>query len=184
MARFRMFEDRSLEMLYQDYRIKQKRESLPCYILALMLFDALALIVDFNGNLPFIGYFCVSFLMFVWSAVPKKVYSPVLPLLSVIVMNSQIITHQKTHTEHSVCNENLGWMVLFMYLQFVTMPATSTSCLLFNSIGCTIYILNRNNHIDPISENYDRTVREIFICFLIILFLLVTQFIDSASDFM
>ncbi|XP_074041130.1 adenylate cyclase 3 [Leptinotarsa decemlineata] len=142
---FNTFTDPSLEKLYQSFNVKQKRAGLECFLIGAILFDIYMLVVP-NGQdhiffTVMILYITTNTSLLVlckkemkctipWAAIPYMCwYVAITQVLSALILKKNEVTSR----------DSLGWVLLLVYLVYVTLPIRLRYCIILSIGTCASY---------------------------------------------
>ncbi|CAG9769075.1 unnamed protein product [Ceutorhynchus assimilis] len=142
---FNTFSDQSLEWLYQSFSVKQKRAGLECFVITAALFDIYMLVVPLCSNLlPIVILLIINIglLILCKKGPPKgRILWLALPHLCWHVAVLQILISLYLKQYQVSLRDNLGWVLLFDYLIYVTLPLRLRYCVLLSVLTCVSYIV-------------------------------------------
>ncbi|XP_066254775.1 adenylate cyclase type 3 [Euwallacea similis] len=142
---FNTFPDKSLEWLYQSFSVKQKRAGLECFVVTAALFDMYMLVVPiYSDILPICILLVVNIALLVSCRVAPantRIFWVVLPHFCWHVALLQLFAALYLKYTEISPRENLGWVLLFDYLIYVTLPLRLRYCVVLSLLTCGFYIL-------------------------------------------
>lgn len=135
------FADRAIESLYQSYNAKQKRAAFACYVSASVLFDVYCLSV-YDPRSPWTWALLaanVATLLWCRLAGGRRQYWTVVAHLAWLTAVVQVVFHMVVNNAEGA--DLLGWILLYDYLAFVSLPLTLALCIALSATTCFTYVL-------------------------------------------
>lgn len=135
------FADRTIESLYQSYNAKQKRAAFACYVSASVLFDVYCLSV-YDARQPWTWLLLminVATLLWCWLAVGRRQYWTAVAHLAWFTADVQVVFHMVANAAEGA--DLLGWILLYDYLAYVSLPLTLALCVALSATTCATYVL-------------------------------------------
>ncbi|XP_050300517.1 adenylate cyclase type 3 [Anthonomus grandis grandis] len=140
---FNTFSDHSLESLYQSFSVKQKRAGLECFIITAALFDVYMLVVPLYTNfIPIVIFLLINIglLILCRRAPPNSNFTWILlPHVCWYLAVTQIVVGLHLKDQDVTPRDNLGWVLLFDYLIYVTLPLRLRYCMIVSIVTCVTY---------------------------------------------
>ncbi|XP_050439426.1 adenylate cyclase type 3 [Adelges cooleyi] len=135
------FADRATEGLYQSYNAKQKRAAFSCYVSASVLFDLYCLSVYDARSLYTWSLLAINVatLMWVRLAAGRRRYWTVVAHLAWLTADVQVVLHLVTNRAQGA--DLLGWVLLYDYLAYVSLPLTLALCMALSATTCLTYVI-------------------------------------------
>ncbi|XP_025417726.1 adenylate cyclase type 3 [Sipha flava] len=137
----RRFEDRAIESLYQSYNAKQKRAAFACYVSASVLFDVYCLSV-YDARSPWTWTLLaanVTTLLWCRLAGGRRQYWTAVAHLAWLTAVVQVVFHMVVNKAEGA--DLLGWILLYDYLAYVSLPLTLALCIALSATTCFTYVL-------------------------------------------
>lgn len=159
------FTDCAIENLYQSYNAKQKRAAFACYVSASVLFDVYCLSV-YDSRSPWTWTLLVAnvaTLLWCRLAGGRRQYWTVVAHLSWLTADVQVVFHMVANAAEGA--DLLGWILLYDYLAYVSLPLTLALCVAFSATTCVTYILT----MAMIGRNHSHLVRQVINNMLLVL---------------
>lgn len=135
------FADRATESLYQSYNAKQKRAAFACYVSASVLFDVYCLSV-YDARSPWTWCLLaanVATLLWCRLAGDRRRYWTVVAHLAWLTADVQVLFHMVANAAEGA--DLLGWILLYDYLAYVSLPLTLALCVALGATTCVTYML-------------------------------------------
>lgn len=136
------FADRATEKLYQSYNAKQKRAAFACYVSASVLFDVYCLSV-YDARSPWTwSLLAANVATLLWcrlQAGGRRRYWTAVAHVAWLTADFQVIFHMVTNAAEGA--DLLGWILLYDYLIFVSLPFTLALCAALSVSTCVTYVL-------------------------------------------
>jgi len=135
------FADRATESLYQSYNAKQKRAAFACYVSASMLFDVYCLSV-YDARSPWTWCLLaanVGTLLWCRLAGGRRRYWTFVAHLAWLTANVQVVFHMVANAAEGA--DLLGWILLYDYLAYVSLPLTLALCIVLSATTCLGYVV-------------------------------------------
>ncbi|KAF7284873.1 adenylate cyclase 3 [Rhynchophorus ferrugineus] len=143
---FTTFTDHSLESLYQSFSVKQKRAGLKCFVITAILFDIYMLVVPICSDVLTIGtmftFLIINVILFILciKGFKSKILWAALPHICWQVANTQILVILYLKRNEVTLQDSLGWVLLFDYLIYVTLPLRLRYCIILSLATYVSYI--------------------------------------------
>lgn len=140
------FSDPALEKLYQSYSVKQKRAGLECFLLTALLFDIYMLVIPSGQDLVIfavMGAFLVlNGGMLIWCkrGAQRCTLWAAVPFIAWYIANSQFLASLFLKKYEVTSRDSLGWVLLLVYLIYVTLPLRLRFCAFLSAGTCTTYL--------------------------------------------
>ncbi|VVC28819.1 Hypothetical protein CINCED_3A021364 [Cinara cedri] len=137
----RRFADRAIENLYQSYNAKQKRAAFACYVSASVLFDVYCLSV-YDAKSPWTWCMLaanVATLLWCRLAVGRRQYWTAVAHLAWLTADIQVVFHMVANAADGA--DLLGWILLYDYLAYVSLPLTLALCVALGATTCVTYVV-------------------------------------------
>lgn len=134
------FRDSALERLYQTYNLKQKRASVECFLFACALYDVYALISEDRLHWPMLVFLFSNCCLWAWCKWSPRPLWRLIPIVVSQISSLQLIWRLIFNELPISGNDDLGWVVLFDFLLFVTLPLSWIWSILFSLVLCTEYL--------------------------------------------
>ncbi|KAL4135049.1 hypothetical protein QTP88_006711 [Uroleucon formosanum] len=135
------FADRATESLYQSYNAKQKRAAFACYVSASVLFDVYCLSV-YDARSPWTWCLLaanVGTLLWCRLAGGRRRYWTAVAHLAWLTADVQVVFHMVANAAEGA--DLLGWILLYDYLAYVSLPLTLALCIALSATTCVTYVL-------------------------------------------
>jgi len=135
------FADRATENLYQSYNAKQKRAAFACYVSASVLFDVYCLTV-YDPRSPWTwSLLAVNLATLLWCRVAggRRRHWSAMAHLAWLASVVQVVFHMVANSADGA--DLLGWILLYDYLAYVSLPVTLTLCIALSAATCVTYVL-------------------------------------------
>lgn len=135
------FADRATESLYQSYNAKQKRAAFACYVSASVLFDVYCLTVYDRWSPWTWSLLAVNLATLLWCRVAggRRRHWSAMAHLAWFTSVVQVVFHMVANTADGA--DLLGWILLYDYLTYVSLPVTLTLCVALSATTCITYVL-------------------------------------------
>lgn len=135
------FADHATESLYQSYNAKQKRAAFACYVSASLLFDVYCLTV-YDARSPWTWCLLaanVATLLWCRLAGGRRRCWTAVAYLAWLTAVVQVVFHMAANGAEGA--DLLGWILLYDYLAYVSLPLTLALCVAFSATTCVTYAL-------------------------------------------
>jgi len=135
------FADKATERLYQSYNAKQKRAAFACYVSASVLFDVYCLSV-YDARSPWTWCLLaanVATLLWCRLAGGRRQYWTAVAHLAWLTADVQVVFHMVANSAEGA--DLLGWILLYDYLAYVSLPLTLALCIALSATTCVTYVL-------------------------------------------
>lgn len=140
------FNDPALEKLYQSYSVKQKRAGLECFLITAVLFDVYMLVIPSGQDLMIFAvmscFLALNCCLLIWCkrGVRKCAFWSAVPHISWHVANAQLLASLFLKKNEVTSRDSLGWVLLLVYLIYVTLPLRLRYCMILSAGSCASYI--------------------------------------------
>lgn len=154
------FSDKNLESLYRSSSLHQRRGALRCFLLTAIFYDIFQF---FSPETKFLGrgialvMLGVNILLLIWAEKGTKarnVLWSILPQAAWAVAVGQLLAQLFVKWVDVTPRDHMGWLLLFIYLHFATLPLRLPFCFLLAFItmilyGGTVFMLGRMFNVMP-----------------------------------
>ncbi|XP_026816206.1 adenylate cyclase type 3 [Rhopalosiphum maidis] len=135
------FADKATESLYQSYNAKQKRAAFACYVSASVLFDVYCLSV-YDARSPWTWcLLATNVVTLLWCRLAggRRQYWTAVAHLAWLTADVQVVFHMVANAAEGA--DLLGWILLYDYLAYVSLPLTLALCIALSATTCVTYVL-------------------------------------------